>query len=280
MIDHNEYLTSGDFAHIFGIKKDTLFFYDRKGIFSPRYIDDNGYRYYHINQLIEFRTIEILKTSGLSLNEIKEYLDHKSPQQFMKVADTQIKRLKKNQAAIESYIEQLSRTNELLRHALITDYGVPAIVEQSAENYIMFPLHATPEETEKWKVNVAEVLVYCQKHNLMSDFLRGSLLHKENILKQNFTKDTSLIRVNGDVKDEHIITKPAGLYGVIEYRGNYNNIADGYKTLMDFIKKSKCEISGDAYELEYVGYLLTENRDHFVVQISIPISPVTTRTES
>ena len=274
MINHSEYLTTGDFAHIFGIRKDTLFFYDKKGIFSPHVTDDNGYRYYHINQLIEFRTIELLKASGLSLDEIKEYLDNKSPERFLEISGAQMKRLEKSRAEIEAYMDQLARTSKLLRYGLSAEIGVPKIMEQPAEQYIMFPMNATPEEAQIWKVNVAEVLVYCQKHHLLSDFLRGSLLHKENILRQDFTKDTSLIRVNEAVKDENVITKPAGLYGVLVYKGNYNQIARGYQALIAFIQRNRFEIAGDAYELEYVGYLMTEDRDSFVVQISIPIRTV------
>lgn len=273
MINRNEYLTTGEFAKIFDINKDTLFFYDKIKLFCPKITDQNGYRYYHVTQLIEYRTIDILKDSGLSLSHIKEYLDNKSPQNFMTVASSQISQLQKRKAAIESYIDQLSRTNTLINLGLVTEYGIPRITNLPSERFIAFPLHSAPAETKKWKINVAEVLVYCKKNNLLTDFLRGSLLKKENIIKNNFTKDISLIRVSNTVNSENLIIMPQGLFGVIIYNGSYDNIASAYTTLINFINKNNFVIIGDAYELELVGYLLTDKKDNFVVQISIPIAP-------
>lgn len=72
------HLTSGQFAKVLGISKDTLFHYDRLGILSPEFIAENGYRYYSINQIDVFKVISILKELEMPLKEIKEYLkkDH------------------------------------------------------------------------------------------------------------------------------------------------------------------------------------------------------------
>ena len=48
--DENLY-TTGAFAKYFGIKKDTLFYYDEIGLFSPAFIGENGYRYYTASQI-------------------------------------------------------------------------------------------------------------------------------------------------------------------------------------------------------------------------------------
>lgn len=72
------HLTSGQFAKVLGISKDTLFHYDRLGILSPEFTAENGYRYYSINQIDVFKVIAILKELEMPLKEIKEYLkkDH------------------------------------------------------------------------------------------------------------------------------------------------------------------------------------------------------------
>ena len=42
---------AGDFAKISGISKDTLFFYDRIGLFRPMMSAQNGYRHYSLSEL-------------------------------------------------------------------------------------------------------------------------------------------------------------------------------------------------------------------------------------
>ena len=39
--------TTGEFAGICNVNKQTLFYYDREGIFCPEVIAENGYRYYN-----------------------------------------------------------------------------------------------------------------------------------------------------------------------------------------------------------------------------------------
>ena len=50
----NSYFTIGEFASLFGISKQTLFYYERSGIFAPALIEDNGYRYYSFEQYFIF----------------------------------------------------------------------------------------------------------------------------------------------------------------------------------------------------------------------------------
>ena len=48
------YFTIGEFAQLFGISKQTLFYYEKNNIFSPELIETNGYRYYSLEQYFIF----------------------------------------------------------------------------------------------------------------------------------------------------------------------------------------------------------------------------------
>ena len=58
------YFTTGEFARLCGVKKDTLFHYDAIGILRPDIVRENGYRYYSINQFFIFDIISMLKKAG------------------------------------------------------------------------------------------------------------------------------------------------------------------------------------------------------------------------
>lgn len=75
-----QYITTGEFAKLWGIKKQTLFHYDDIGIFQPIIKQENGYRYYSYQQFEVFGVITALKELGMSLKEIKAYLDSRSPE--------------------------------------------------------------------------------------------------------------------------------------------------------------------------------------------------------
>ena len=86
-----DYFTTGEFARLCNVKKQTLFHYDDIGILSPEVVGENGYRYYSYTQLEIFSTISMLKELDMPLAEIKDYLDHRSPQAFLELLEQQKK---------------------------------------------------------------------------------------------------------------------------------------------------------------------------------------------
>ncbi|MEL0969119.1 MerR family transcriptional regulator [Clostridioides difficile] len=66
-----QYFTTGEFAKLCGISKQTLIFYDKIGIFSPEYKDKNNYRYYSVYQYDTLDILQSLREIGMSLEEIK-----------------------------------------------------------------------------------------------------------------------------------------------------------------------------------------------------------------
>lgn len=68
-------LTIGQMARLNGVSEQTLRLYDRTGLFSPMYRDEeNGYRYYDIRQSAQLDMIQHMKSLGMSLKDIRSQL--------------------------------------------------------------------------------------------------------------------------------------------------------------------------------------------------------------
>lgn len=66
----------GEIAAVCAVSIDTLRFYETKALITPAHVDpESGYRYYSRENLLRLRTILGLKDAGLSLLEIRDYLD-------------------------------------------------------------------------------------------------------------------------------------------------------------------------------------------------------------
>lgn len=66
----------GDFSSMSKTTIKTLRYYEKEGLLTPIYIDQNtGYRYYDSSQLIDISKIISLRQIGLSIKEIKKVLD-------------------------------------------------------------------------------------------------------------------------------------------------------------------------------------------------------------
>ena len=73
----SRYFTPAELAKLFGISKQLLLYYDKNDIFSPEFVDENGYRFYVLSQYFTLQIIISLRKLNVSLKEIKAYLKSK-----------------------------------------------------------------------------------------------------------------------------------------------------------------------------------------------------------
>lgn len=79
MLKHNtDLIPISKFAQLVGTTRRTLIFYDQKDIFKPKQIGENNYRYYGYDQIYKIELILGMRDLGLSISEIKDYLDDES----------------------------------------------------------------------------------------------------------------------------------------------------------------------------------------------------------
>lgn len=109
--DFKKYFNTGEFAKLCNVKKQTLFHYDDIGLFSPEIKDENGYRYYSVQQFEVFNVILILKEIGMPLKEIKHYLDNKTPEALIELFENKITQVNKE-------IENLKRIRKFMKNKI------------------------------------------------------------------------------------------------------------------------------------------------------------------
>ncbi len=65
----------GEFSKMFGVTIKTLRYYDEAGLLKPCFIqEENGYRYYNTQQLLELQRVVALRQAGLSIEETRDIL--------------------------------------------------------------------------------------------------------------------------------------------------------------------------------------------------------------
>jgi len=73
----NNLITAGELAKLAGTTKRTVLWYDQKGVLTPKEVSTEGIRLYSENQVLDYQKVLLLTDLGVSLKEIKEYLDKK-----------------------------------------------------------------------------------------------------------------------------------------------------------------------------------------------------------
>lgn len=109
------------------IPKDTLIYYDRLEIVKPQR-GDNDYRYYSHQDIDELKFVEVAKSNGFSLKEIKQYLTfQRQPtlegfqwqREDMKRKRNQLLRKQKD---LQSMIDLLEVVDDLMEQKVRSNY--------------------------------------------------------------------------------------------------------------------------------------------------------------
>ena len=136
MKKNKTYFTTGEFAKLFGIKKQTLFYYDQCGIFKPDLTGENGYRYYSYTQPETFAILVMLRELGVSIQEIKAHMDHRSPETLITLLESKKATIDERIAALiwaKGYIDKKIRETEEGIHAPVGEI----ITEEAPDEYFI-----------------------------------------------------------------------------------------------------------------------------------------------
>ena len=80
------YLSITQLGKIKHITTETLRHYDRIGLFTPGYIDpDTRYRYYSLDQIEQIDTILELRDMGMSLGDIRTFMENRAVAMSLKL---------------------------------------------------------------------------------------------------------------------------------------------------------------------------------------------------
>lgn len=117
--DEKEYLTLGEVAEILGINKTTLRHYNREGLISFERDEENNYRYYHKNQIENFKVILNLRKVGFSIEkikEIKQFIIEKKYDLILKSVNKRLDEYIEEMKEIQKNIEILKENKKFIEY--------------------------------------------------------------------------------------------------------------------------------------------------------------------
>lgn len=247
----NGLYSSGEFAKLCGISKDTLSIYSKKGILVPSVTKENGYQYYSNEQYMTFSLIKLLKYSGLSISEIREIFESRSGEKILGILKKSQLHLAQKQAEI--YEMQLTaekliasaekfysadseiKITEIPEEYLITsDFETVGLQKNTAENINCRHISSLDDYVEKrgYQKNISSVGAMVSKDN----FEFGILLPSKNYKKINY-KPT----------DSNLLIKPAGKYACLTFSGK--------ESAEEALCKLRNKIIGKGYSIDGPCYI-------------------------
>lgn len=262
--------TTGEFADLCGVKKQTLFHYDDVGLLNPEYKKENGYRYYSIQQTEVFSVIEMLKEIGMSLTEIKDFLNVKTPKETIEL-------LTEKEEMMRRKIAKMQRTQQIIQNkriqievALRLDFDQLSIEEMELEHYVLSESILNSSDKEFTK-SIMEFIKYTKREELDLGYPIGGLIRQGQLELGDYVNYSNFyLRVDPSMVAEPYVKK-AGNYVVAYHKGSYLTIQETYEKVKAFLFDRGYRICGGSFEEYVLDEVSVSGLDNYVTKIMIQV---------
>ncbi|MBQ7875085.1 MAG: MerR family transcriptional regulator [Oscillospiraceae bacterium] len=247
----NGLYSSGEFAKLCGVSKDTLSIYGKKGLLKPAVTKENGYQYYSNEQYMTFSLIKLLKYSGLSISEIHEILSTRDGERILRILEKSRLQLAQKQAEIyemqlaaEKLISSAEKFHTAKNEIKIMDFS---------EEYLITSDFEASDEGEKVFGNIdcrniSSLDEYIEKRGYQKNVSSaGVIISKDNFEFGVLFPSKSYKKINYKPVDSSLVIKPAGKYACISF--------SGVKSAEETLCRLRNKIIGKGYSIKGPCYI-------------------------
>lgn len=263
-------LRIGEFSCLAKTTVKTLRYYDEIGLLKPVFVDDNGYRYYQIDQLNELLKIVELRKLDIPLLDIKEVLKNNS--NLQKVLEKQRMNLEKE---LNKKITQISLIEKYISKAkkgeFMEKYEAKEIVVPSKSVYYKHGVIDSMQDLFNFVLSAGKECgrlnptLKCKNYCYVTYTAKE---YKEKDVELEYVEEVESIGVENETikfrQDPEIMALS------IIHRGKYENLQEAYAYAVNYVKENSYSISGPIREVYIHGCWDEENEDNYVTEIQIP----------
>lgn len=267
MIKNKLYLTTGEFAKLCHTSKHTLYHYCDINLFSPAYTDENGYRYYHVLQYDLFLTITQLRTTGMSLSEIKNYITERSPQRMIELYNQQENLIIKQISQLKQLKEQISRQKSNIMQVLTCSEEY--FLEKHNKCFLL--CSDMVSETDDYTMTAAiGELIHSASGKTSANTLGmicnvNDAIHFDNYPCQFYVYSISSAQ-------EKCLIKPAGNYLTTYHQGAYETLRHSYQNIVSYANKHQMELEKWIYAETIIGDWAVHQPQDYIIKVSAKVN--------
>ena len=243
-------LSIGQMAELNHVSEQTLRLYDKEGLLVPRCVDPvTGYRYYHIIQSAKLDLIQNMKVYGMTLRQIRSFLDSNDPAALREMLSEQaasieerIRQLRRSQSAITRTLDNYRRYEAMPRNGEIFLEYIP---ERHIFRYSCDVNYFDQDESGY------EYMLRQMKNNLVANNMPlsyftniGTIIRREHLVPDELFSNEVFLFVDEGDSSQAMETLPAASYLCL-CSDEFSMEAENVRRLLDYVQTRGCEIAGD-----------------------------------
>ena len=243
-------LSIGQMAELNHVSEQTLRLYDKEGLLVPRCVDPvTGYRYYHIIQSAKLDLIQNMKVYGMTLRQIRSFLDSNDPAALRALLTEQadsieerIRQLRRSQSAITRTLDNYRRYEAMPRNGEIFLEYIP---ERRIFRYNC-DVNYFDQDESGYEYMLRQMKTNLVANNMPLSYFTniGTIIRREHLVPDALFSNEVFLFVDEDDSSQAMETLPAASYLCL-CSDEFSMEAANVRRLLDYVQTHGCEIAGD-----------------------------------
>lgn len=264
------YLNTKEFADLVGVTKHTLFHYDQVGIFCPAHRGENGYRYYSLSQTEPFYVIQVLKELGMSLSEIRSYMDSRSPERFMALMRDQGDRIEDRIQRLVAMKKLVESKMEVTSLALAADRDGISVEMSPNRPLLLSPASCWSDERAAFKLLMDHVR-RCSDIGMALPSSIGQILDRKSVEEGRYDGYRYYYTDVDELPPRDGLVMRGGPYLVAYHCSGYLSIGEAYERLLAKVSERALQIGDLFFEDVVLDEMSVKGYHDFMVKISVEL---------
>ena len=264
----------GEISKICNVPISKLRYYDKIGVITPAFVDDDtGYRYYDNDTILQLSILKYHQCSGFTLKDIQNLLqcldlDHLEPMFTRQIAELEkhIQVLHIQRDTINAYLKliykqkEISKLSEIpIRHRYFRDsvlyVSKPYLCKDMSYKMLVSNIEMNSHLTSTQSSTIGPLYIYFPHVQQRDDLESAKLYIRPHPLEIPMTTREIILG-----------TMTLSTY----HKGKPDTMVEAYDRIYEYADRYGIELRGDTFECSVIDWWSTKKEEEFLFEIIMP----------
>ncbi|NCD08752.1 MAG: MerR family transcriptional regulator [Negativicutes bacterium] len=264
-----KYFTISEISKLFNIGLDSLRYYEKIGLISPKR-GPNNYRLYRLGEMYRLNIIAELRKLHFSLEQIKEYMDNQSLNHTLMLLSNEKDEIKKEITRLRRQTAAINAQIEMIKEYQTKETNVVSIKHYEPRYSVQLETNFTIDEEFDFSIRCL-----LKKHGFalhQFDNLKiGASISLHDVKNGICGKYLNVFVVQNQEMQVLQDIMPGGDYLCYCYRGSYRNLSKCIHDILTFAEQKNLKLDDVIHEYYLIDNRYTVRTEEFLTEIQIRI---------
>lgn len=257
---------------IYGLTVDTLYYYESKGLISPKRNPENGYRLFGAEDFYRLNIITELRDMGFDLDSIRDYFNNHTMAATLQLLnhelasiDRDLERLRAAKSNVTGSMQRYANAISAAQSECVAIQHVPArtclLVSEDLIYYTDIPYLFAKRTRE-------------QHATMGTMHSTPCYVVDQNVIQENGCFAPRAILLYSETEHfENGFVLAGGLYASCTFKGSLDVAPRIYARVLEYLESQGYEECGSLVEFCLIGEYESHDRNEYVNRIEVPVRP-------